>query len=128
MDFYEKTWGYEKWFANNEHYCGKLLFVEYGSWSSKGKYHYHNIKDETFFIIDGELTLDYYEGDEGKRTTLKQYEYFRVPPGMKHRFTAATKEGCKFIEASTTHREEDSIRCALNTEGNWVEFIYGEGH
>ena len=125
MDFYVKSWGYEIWFANSEKYCGKMLFVEHGCWSSKGKYHYHKEKDETFFVIDGELMLDYYDGDEGKRIFLKQYESFTVPPGMKHRFTSESKTGCKFIEASTIHKEEDSIRCALNQEGKWVEFIYG---
>jgi len=118
----EKTWGWEHWFANDEKYCGKLLFVRKDEWSSKGKYHYHKIKDETFFVIEGGLVLDYYEDGEFKRITLGRYEKFNIPPGMEHRFTAYTGEGCKFIEASTTHFEEDSYRVVWHAPTkSWVE-------
>jgi len=122
MEMKHKTWGYELWFANNDKYCGKLLFVREGEWSSNGRYHYHKIKDETFFVIDGSLRLDYYDknGSHCSRR-LDVEDYFRVPPMMKHRFTAISFGGCKFIEASTTHREEDSYRCEMNEEGKWVE-------
>jgi mannose-6-phosphate isomerase len=118
---HEKTWGWEHWFANNSEYCGKLLYVREGEWSSKGKYHYHKIKDETFFVIEGGLRLDYYDGDVYHSLELPRYASFRVPPLMKHRFTALTPEGCHFIEASTTHREEDSYRCELDKDGNWID-------
>ena len=36
----KKTWGNELWFENNDKYCGKLITVECGKWSSEGKYHY----------------------------------------------------------------------------------------
>ncbi len=118
----EKSWGWEHWFVNNKLYCGKLLFVRKGDWSSNGKYHYHKVKDETFFVIEGALILDYYENDEFKSIALRRYEKFHVPPGMKHRFTSFTDEGCKFIEASTTHREDDSYRCEWDEEEKeWIE-------
>jgi len=121
MEKYEKTWGYEHWFANNEQYCGKMLYVREGEWSSKGNYHYHKIKDETFFVIEGGLRLDYYDGGVYHSIILGRHASFRVPPLMKHRFTAITNEGCHFIEASTTHREEDSYRCKFDGKGNWIE-------
>jgi len=127
MKIHEKTWGFEHWFVNNEKYCGKLLYVRQNEWSSKGKYHYHKEKDETFFVIDGDLLLHYYKDDLHHSIILKRYESFNVPPEMKHRFTAVSLDGCKFIEASTTHKEEDSYRCALNPKGKWVEFVYGKG-
>lgn len=114
----EKTWGWEKWFANNETYCGKELFVRKGEWSSKGNYHYHKVKDETFYIIKGTLRLDYYaEGNDFSTTAiLEKGDSFRVVPGIRHRFTAMNLMGCHFIEASTTHREEDSYRCFWEDE------------
>ncbi len=122
MKLYEKTWGWEHWFVNSRLYCGKLLFVRKGDWSSNGKYHYHNIKDETFFVIEGALILDYYKHGEFKSITLRRYESFHVPPRMKHRFTSLTDEGCRFIEASTTHREDDSYRCEWDEENKeWIE-------
>lgn len=120
MEKIHKTWGYEHWFANTARYCGKLLFVQHGFWSSKGAYHYHKLKDETFFVIDGRLVLEYVTNDgEFKRKILEQYESFRVDPLMKHRFTGADPGGCKFIEASTTHRDSDSYRVNW-IDGKWV--------
>ena len=108
----EKTWGYEIWFANNDLYCGKLISVNKGKRSSKGRYHYHKIKDETFFVIEGTLVLDWVDEDNRVHTvSLGVNQSIRLKPGIKHRFTTNTKGGCKFIEASTTHRESDSYRC-----------------
>jgi len=122
MEKVEKTWGWEHWFTNTEKYCGKLLFVRKDEWSSSGKYHYHKIKDETFFIIEGGLILDYVKDGEFKTKTLRKYEKFNIPPGMKHRFTAFTDEGCKFIEASTTHSDDDSYRVLWHgVLESWVE-------
>ena len=64
----EKTWGHELWIENNEKYCGKLLHCEKGKWSSKGKFHYHKEKDETFYVIKGILLIDI----EGEEIFLKQ--------------------------------------------------------
>ena len=102
----EKDWGYEIWFANNELYCGKIIVCRNRIWSSGGKYHYHLVKDETFLVIEGTLVLDV----EGKIEMLdKNDKSYRIRPGIKHRFKSLGKQ-CKFIEVSTTHREEDSIR------------------
>ena len=55
MNFVKKDWGWELWFANVQEeidivewddlvkpkridYCGKLLYVEHGKWSSGGRY------------------------------------------------------------------------------------------
>jgi len=121
MEQVEKTWGYEIWFANTARYCGKLLFVRHDEWSSKGAYHYHKIKDETFFIVEGVLRLDYVDNNENFQTViLNKHEAFHVPTQMKHRFTAISESGCRFVEASTTHRDEDSYRVHWN-EDHWVQ-------
>jgi len=117
----EKSWGWEHWFVNTSRYCGKLLFVRWNEWSSKGAYHYHKLKDETFFIIEGTLRLDYVsDNGEFKSILLRPYDSFRVDKQMKHRFMAATPEGCKFIEASTTHRDEDSYRVHWHVD-RWIQ-------
>jgi len=121
MELVEKSWGWEHWFVNGARYCGKLLFVRKDEWSSKGAYHYHKLKDETFFVIEGELRLDYVtlQDEEFKTIILKKYDSFRVHQQMKHRFTAISEEGCKFIEASTTHRDSDSYRVNWNYD-KWL--------
>ncbi len=117
-----KTWGWEHWFVNTEEYCGKLLFVEKDKWSSKGAYHYHKLKNESFFVIEGVLRLDYFDENENYQTIiLNKYDSFQVPTGMKHRFTAENEDGCKFIEASTTHRDSDSYRVTWDSEDKiWI--------
>jgi mannose-6-phosphate isomerase-like protein (cupin superfamily) len=119
MEKVYKTWGYEHWFVNNDKYCGKLLFVNKNMWSSKGAYHYHKLKTETFFVIDGTLRLDYIDLDGTfKMIILYKYDSFHVPAKMKHRFTAIS-DGCTFIEASTTHRDDDSYREKWDGE-EWI--------
>lgn len=126
-EFVKKTWGHEIWFANvdeeNVGYCGKKIFVVHGKWSSKGAYHYHKIKDETFYILDGYLHLDYVTSD-GEHTfkILGPGESFRIKPNIKHRFTSETEYGCLFIEVSTTHSDDDSYRCTWH-ENVWLEVL-----
>ena len=105
----EKTWGYEIWFANNDLYCGKLISVNKGKRSSKGRYHYHKIKDETFYVIEGTLLLVVKLDGVKKNITLKEGDRYRILPTVKHKFTAVT-DICKFIEFSTQHFDEDSYR------------------
>lgn len=118
-----KSWGWEKWFANTPDYCGKELFVKRGQWSSKGKYHYHKIKDETFYVIKGNLIVEYVN-EKGifMNVSLAPGMSFRVKPGIKHKFSTITWGGCHFIEASTHHEDEDSYRCYYDrAKGEWVE-------
>jgi len=121
--YVEKSWGWEKWFANTPDYCGKELFVRRNKWSSKGNYHYHKIKDETFYVIKGSLILNYVvvidEKDIFHSVTLPSGSSFRITPNIKHRFSTITLGGCKFIEASTHHDDEDSYRCYYD-KGEWI--------
>ena len=105
----EKSWGRELIFANTELYCGKELLVYKNRTSSEGKFHYHKIKDETFFIIRGVLLLEYYlhHGNKEEAIYLSKGDSFRVLPLMRHRFTARHRD-CTFIEASTHHKDSDS--------------------
>jgi len=118
----KKTWGSECWFANTKDYCGKLLIVESGKWSSDGRFHYHELKDESFFVIEGRLWLDIASEDgEYQRITLERNDSYRVMPGVKHRFSSATEDPCEFIEASTHHEDSDSFRCKYDREkGEWL--------
>jgi mannose-6-phosphate isomerase-like protein (cupin superfamily) len=104
MKIVQKTWGYEIWFENNEMYCGKELVCEDEKWSSKGKFHHHEIKDETFYVIEGKLLLE----AGATRIVLGEREKFRVKPGVRHRFRSIGPI-CRFIEVSTTHSDEDSF-------------------
>ena len=100
-----KDWGNEVWIVNATRagYCGKAMFVR-NVWSSKGRYHYHLKKDETFYVLSGVLLLDIY-GD--MRYRLNPTNSFRIRPNIAHRFRAEGAN-CTFIEFSTYHCDSDS--------------------
>lgn len=105
-----KPWGRELIFENNNTYCGKEIMIFRGFTSSGGKYHYHKIKDETFYSINGALRLDIIdEHNVEVSIMLRQGDSYRIKPGVRHRFSALT-EVCIFIEVSTHHSDEDSYR------------------
>jgi hypothetical protein len=128
-----KSWGFEYWFVNNSKYCGKIIQVRGGKWSSYGAFHYHKVKDETFLVLSGTLLIDvlslsntsresiglknilqfkneeYIESRIVHRYMLSPYQYLRIRPGVLHRFSALNQEAL-FTETSTTHKEEDSYR------------------
>lgn len=104
----DKGWGYEKWIVNKPEYCGKLLFFEEGK---KCSFHYHKLKDETFYLQSGELIVRYSDGDDlenAKELVLKKGDSFYVYPGRRHQMEAL--EDSELFEFSTEHFEYDSYR------------------
>ena len=109
--FVQKVWGNEKWIVNTEKYCGKLLTVNPGKHCS---WHFHKIKDETFFIQAGEALIEYgYDTDIVKceKVILKPGDSFYVPVGLIHRFTCISEsDDLQLFEFSTQHFDTDSYR------------------
>ena len=101
----KKTWGQELWLINTELYCGKILLCEKGKWSSRGKYHFHLKKDETFYVLNGKVFIDI----EGTGYLLTQNDQIRIKPGERHRFQAISKLA-RILEVSTHHEDSDSYR------------------
>lgn len=119
-----KTWGHERIVTNNDLYCMKVLTCEARLWSSKGKFHYHRVKDETFLVIEGLLELDTVD-EKGNITNrlLREGDSIRILPGSKHRFRSYGRR-CRFIEASTQHFDGDSVRTEL-IDGKWIDDVAG---
>ena len=104
----EKGWGYELWIVNKAEYCGKLLFFEQDKCCS---WHYHNIKDEVFYLQSGKIKVLYsWDDDITKCITkiLNPGDNFYVPTGLRHRMIAL--EESELFEFSTQHFDKDSIR------------------
>jgi D-lyxose ketol-isomerase len=130
-----KNWGSEDWLVNNEKYCAKFLNLNHGYQCSV---HYHACKDETFYVLAGEVELyvvellpysriyplEQAEIDEWYKEILTRKEeilasmqkivlthgqQYRLKPFTAHKFTSITS-GAKILEISTTHYEEDSYR------------------
>jgi quercetin dioxygenase-like cupin family protein len=108
IKFVSKGWGYEKWITNGPLYCGKIL------WFARGKqcsWHYHDKKDEVFYVHSGKLMVYYGHQDSielANVTILSTGDKFHVPVGLRHRMYAM--EDTEMFEFSTEHFDEDSIR------------------
>jgi mannose-6-phosphate isomerase-like protein (cupin superfamily) len=81
-----KPWGHELIFAENERYAGKILHLEPGQCMSL---QYHERKDETLFVLAGEVHL--LVGEENgalKEIRLKPGDSYRIRPGVRHRMSS----------------------------------------
>lgn len=98
----EKPWGYELWWAHNDKYVGKILHINKGESLS---YQYHEVKDETVYLHNGEMLLEIEEvGGNREEAVMKQGTAIRITPYTKHRMTAITD--CDILEASTPEVED----------------------
>lgn len=102
-----KGWGHEIIFENNELYCGKLLNFKKGA---KFSMHYHMIKDETWYVQEGEFIYRWIntETAEVNERILKVGDTVRQYPGQPHQLEAIT-DGVVY-EVSTEHFDDDSYR------------------
>ena len=105
---YPNGWGYEKWIVNKYEYCGKLLHIIKGK---KCSWHYHKLKDETFYLQEGKILLKYSDEDnieESKELILERGDKFHVYRGLRHQMFAL--EDTDLFEFSTQHFDNDSYR------------------
>jgi quercetin dioxygenase-like cupin family protein len=102
-----KGWGHEVIFENNELYCGKLLVFKKGCRFSM---HYHMIKDETWYVQEGEFLYRWIDTETAEvvTETLVVGDSVRQLPGQPHQLEALT-DGTIY-EVSTQHFDSDSYR------------------
>jgi mannose-6-phosphate isomerase-like protein (cupin superfamily) len=74
----EKPWGYERPLAEFQGVFLKELYLRKDTASS---FHYHEKKDEFFYIVQGKLRVVLGE----KETTLKQGDTLHIPSRKQHR-------------------------------------------
>jgi mannose-6-phosphate isomerase-like protein (cupin superfamily) len=103
----DKLWGYENIIVNTDLYCGKIIHVNAGK---RGSFHYHKIKDETFYLLKGKVEINYSLTDEFYTDTiiLNEGDKFYLPPGLRHQIVGI--EDSDIIEFSTKDMDEDSYR------------------
>lgn len=108
----KKKWGKEEWIVNGE-YCGKLLHIERNSSSSV---HYHRVKKETFYILNGQIKLLWSPLEAYHQHSkliccerLNRGAIFTLQPGTVHQFTGFSAKNI-ILELSTFHDEKDTVR------------------
>ena len=103
-----KGWGHEIWIVNKEAYCGKILYFKKGKRCS---WHYHKLKDETFYIQNGRLEVSFSHYNEigmAEKIILEPGDIFHVPIRIRHQMLGL--EDTQVIEFSTQHFNKDSHR------------------
>lgn len=105
----DKPWGYELLWGHTDQYVGKVLFIEKGKRLSR---QYHQVKDETIYVIDGILTLELGENAEEIRYLGSGHAY-HVEPGTVHRFCADTTD-VRLVEVSTPELDD-----VVRIEDDW---------
>ena len=96
-----KPWGYELIFAKTDRYVGKILHVDQGHSLSL---QFHEMKEETLFVVRGELKLTVeWEGDR-REMSLREGEAFHIPPRLIHRMEAVVDTDV--AEVSTTELDD----------------------
>jgi mannose-6-phosphate isomerase len=96
-----KPWGHETIWAHTDSYVGKILHIKAGQSLSV---QYHNIKDETVFLLSGELIYRVWDGDTPRDVGLKIGDAFRITPKTIHQMEAVTD--CDILEVSTPHLDD----------------------
>jgi len=92
--------------VHNEKYCKKYLFI------FKNQIHpaqYHNVKEETFFVLFGSIKLILTKNKKRTYKKLKAGEIITIKPGTIHEFKGLAKNGTVIEELSTRHIKNDSF-------------------
>ena len=92
----EKPWGYELIWARTDRYVGKILHIEPGHVLSL---QYHKKKDESIYVLKGEITLRIQQGETLIERPMKEGEAFHIEPKLIHQFEAVVASD--LLEAST---------------------------
>lgn len=92
----EKPWGHELIWARTDRYVGKILHIEAGHVLSL---QYHDRKDESIYVLSGEIVLRMQEDDTLSERRMVQGEAFHIQPKVIHQFEAIA--ATDLLEAST---------------------------
>jgi len=104
--YVQKPWGVEQTIAKNKHYSARILKIKNGHRISK---HYHVVKDETIYILNGRMMLEVVEGGESDVKILRDGDVFRIKPNTIHRFCAHCNMDVTILEISGA-KVDDEIR------------------
>jgi mannose-6-phosphate isomerase len=98
-----KPWGHETIWAHTDRYVGKILHIKAGHALSV---QYHERKDETVYLLRGEMKYWVQTRDEGELEDqlLREGDAFRITPGTVHYMEAVTD--CDVLEASTPELDD----------------------
>jgi mannose-6-phosphate isomerase len=100
----EKPWGYELIWARTDRYVGKILHIEAGHLLSL---QYHERKDESIYVLSGEIVLRLEQGETLIERRMGQGEAFHIQPKQVHQFEAVVTSD---LSEASTPELDDVIR------------------
>lgn len=102
-----KGWGSEDIWATNDKYCGKMMHFNEGA---KFSMHFHHIKEETWYVIEGRFTVRYINTKDASihEQQLEVGDVWHNPPLLPHQLICL-EEGI-ICEVSTPDSVEDNYR------------------
>ncbi|HEX7419934.1 MAG TPA: cupin domain-containing protein [Thermoanaerobaculia bacterium] len=95
-----KPWGYELIFAKTDRYVGKIIHVNRGESLSL---QYHEMKEETLFVVRGELRLTIEHDGDRRELSLREGEAFHIPPRLIHRMEAVVDTDVAEVSTPEIH-------------------------
>jgi len=96
-----KPWGHETIWARTDQYVGKILHIKAGEALSV---QYHKVKDETVYLLSGQLIYRIWENDTPRPVDLQLGQAYRITPGTVHQMEAVTD--CDVLEVSTPQLDD----------------------
>ena len=98
----DKPWGHEIIWSHCEKFVGKILCINAGHKLSR---QYHEVKEETIFVLTGTLLLELGMGETLQKIDLKKGQSFHVTPNTIHRFCAVYGD-VELAEVSTPELDD----------------------
>ena len=97
----DKPWGHELIWARTDRYVGKILHIEPGHLLSL---QYHEQKDETIFVLTGEIIFRVHEDGELVERPMREGERYHITPGTIHQMEAVVVTD--LLEVSTPELDD----------------------
>lgn len=97
----EKPWGHELIWARTDRYVGKILHIEPGHLLSL---QYHERKDETIFVLRGEIIFRVQEDGQMVERPMREGERYHITAGTVHQMEAVVVSD--LLEVSTPELDD----------------------
>jgi len=101
IPYIEKPWGYERIWAETDHYVAKYFYIRAGQQLSRK---YYESKDHTIYVLTGPLILELGPDDDNDdmlKLGVLDGESYHIIPGSVYRIAASSATYAEVIEVAT---------------------------
>src|SRR5438874_85392 len=113
-----KPWGHETIWAHTDQYVGKILHIKAGEALSV---QYHNVKDETVYLLSGRLIYRVWANEEPRDVQLEIGESFRITGHLKEKVEEYARAKCPFDAVFIEQKIQDGTAGAVALARDYVD-------